>query len=296
MKDLGGLIAMTHVGDSLGTFTQEVKNGTGVVTSVDLENEKAIIEILKSYEDELSLSGVYGEETGYNVFSENGDLIALVDPIDGTRAFVMELFYSSISVAFVDFDGEFDSGLLVLVNNQKPVYDFSRYTIFAVADGEVMFKEGDMEEFVPLTPEIRETELHKECVSFSNLMSHARQWNGDLSHALDGGRVYAWLKSHSRGAISLYSGAAEIIMVVSGRLGGFVSLDKWDITSHLVALEIAKIAGFEVGHVYSDGQCFDIDIDALFNNSANKFLFKDGSVIVANPALDLRHQIQELLG
>lgn len=88
-----------------------IKEDKSPVTQADLECERAIREIL---EERFPGHGYYGEETGQrNVSAES---VWLVDPIDGTKAFIREYPLFSTQIALMR------AGRIVLGVSSAPVY------------------------------------------------------------------------------------------------------------------------------------------------------------------------------
>ena len=294
----------------------EVKDGFDVVTNVDFANEAKIREILtsvskawtsptKEIETPISLAGIYGEETGYQKVSDDGELYAIIDPIDGTRDFVNGIFYSAVSVALVNKAGDTVAGILILINNQiNDPYKPEKYELFIYNEGKTFIgKLGYLRDpmgpcpyirlhFEEFKTDITQSTLNKECISLTDVKAYAEQWDGTSEHNSDGCYIHQFMRDHSRCLMGFCSGAAEIMQVVKNRHGGFINLGKWDIVSHPVALAIASATpGISVEHVYSDGSDFRIDVSALATDQKNKFLGGDGSVIIGKSSLKLREKI-----
>ena len=80
-----------------GNFTVTIKDDLTPVTEADVACEQAIREIiLGAFPDD----GFYGEETGKS--RANADRLWLVDPIDGTKAFVRQYPFFSTQIALLD--------------------------------------------------------------------------------------------------------------------------------------------------------------------------------------------------
>src|SRR6202046_290489 len=102
-----------HIARSLYRHNLEVriKADKSPVTEADLQCETAIREIL---ETRFPTHGFYGEETGSR--DENAESLWLVDPIDGTKAFVREYPMFSTQIALMR------RGEIVLGVSSAPVY------------------------------------------------------------------------------------------------------------------------------------------------------------------------------
>ena len=82
-----------------GNFSVTIKDDKTPVTQADVECEKAIRDIiLRDFPDD----GFYGEETGRH--GDNAKRTWLVDPIDGTKAFVREYPMFSTQIALLQDD------------------------------------------------------------------------------------------------------------------------------------------------------------------------------------------------
>lgn len=90
-------------------------NAKGLVTSTDLEAEKAILEILKNESD----YGILSEESGATV--KSGELKWVVDPLDGTNNFARSLPFFAVSVALMK-GNESLVGVIIDVIQQKEFY------------------------------------------------------------------------------------------------------------------------------------------------------------------------------
>ena len=79
-----------------GNVAVTIKEDLTPVTQADIESEQAIRKIIL---DAFPDHGFYGEETGKT--GENADTLWLVDPIDGTRAFVRQYPFFSTQIALM---------------------------------------------------------------------------------------------------------------------------------------------------------------------------------------------------
>ncbi|MFQ5547110.1 MAG: inositol monophosphatase family protein [Woeseia sp.] len=79
-----------------GEFTVETKTDMTPVTRADLECEEKIRNIIL---DEFPDHGFYGEETGQT--KSDAESVWLVDPIDGTKAFVRQYPFFSTQIALM---------------------------------------------------------------------------------------------------------------------------------------------------------------------------------------------------
>ena len=88
-----------------------IKADKSPVTEADVETEKTIRAILNA---KFPLHGFYGEETGSNAL--DAEYVWIVDPIDGTKAFVREYPMFSTQIALMH------RGRLIVGVSSAPVY------------------------------------------------------------------------------------------------------------------------------------------------------------------------------
>jgi histidinol-phosphatase len=88
-----------------------IKSDKSPVTQADVESERVIREILSS---RFPQHGFYGEETGQSAL--DAEYLWLVDPIDGTKAFVREYPMFSTQIALMH------RGRLIVGVSSAPVY------------------------------------------------------------------------------------------------------------------------------------------------------------------------------
>jgi len=79
-----------------GDFTVSTKSDSTPVTQADVECEQAIRQIIL---ERFPTHGFYGEETGRS--QDDADYLWLVDPIDGTKAFVRQYPFFSTQIALM---------------------------------------------------------------------------------------------------------------------------------------------------------------------------------------------------
>ena len=92
-------------------LTVDIKADKSPVTAADVEAEQAIHRILSA---RFADHGFYGEETGSSAL--DAEYLWLVDPIDGTKAFVREYPFFSTQIALMQ------RGQLVVGVSSAPVY------------------------------------------------------------------------------------------------------------------------------------------------------------------------------
>ena len=97
-----------------------IKADKSPVTQADVETERVIREILSR---EFPQHGFYGEETGQNAL--DAEYLWLVDPIDGTKAFVREYPFFSTQIALMH------RGRLIVGVSSAPVYGELAYAELA---------------------------------------------------------------------------------------------------------------------------------------------------------------------
>ena len=88
-----------------GDFTVSTKSDSTPVTQADVECEQAIRQIIL---ERFPTHGFYGEETGRS--QEDAEYLWLVDPIDGTKAFVRQYPFFSTQIALMH-EGEIVLGV-----------------------------------------------------------------------------------------------------------------------------------------------------------------------------------------
>jgi histidinol-phosphatase len=88
-----------------------IKADKSPVTQADVETEKVIRRVIS---ERFSSHGFYGEETGQSAI--DAEYLWLVDPIDGTKAFVREYPFFSTQIALMH------RGRLILGVSSAPVY------------------------------------------------------------------------------------------------------------------------------------------------------------------------------
>ena len=98
-----------------------IKSDKSPVTQADVETEQVIRDIIaKRFPDH----GFYGEETGQNAL--DAEYLWLVDPIDGTKAFVREYPFFSTQIALMH------RGRLIVGVSSAPVYGELAYAQIGV--------------------------------------------------------------------------------------------------------------------------------------------------------------------
>jgi histidinol-phosphatase len=100
-----------------------IKADKSPVTQADVETEKVIREVIAARFPE---HGFYGEETGQRAL--DAEYLWLVDPIDGTKAFVREYPMFSTQIALMH------RGRLIVGVSSAPVYGELAYAEFAPED------------------------------------------------------------------------------------------------------------------------------------------------------------------
>ncbi len=108
--------------------TVEMKADATPVTAADREAERVIRRVLKAG---LPQAAIYGEEFGLD--GERGQLLWLVDPLDGTKSFVRRTPFFSTQIALMDGDE------LLLGVSSAPLYG---ETMWASAGAGAWFADG----------------------------------------------------------------------------------------------------------------------------------------------------------
>lgn len=99
----------------------QIKADKSPVTQADIETEKVIRGLIG---ERFPEHGFYGEETGQNAL--DADYLWLVDPIDGTKAFVREYPFFSTQIALMH------RGRLIVGVSSAPVYGELAYAQIGV--------------------------------------------------------------------------------------------------------------------------------------------------------------------
>lgn len=217
-------------------------DGQDVVSGSDSSNEAELRVLL--WEKVPSLAFIYGEENDFEQIC-NGTVGALIDLIDGTRSYTCRIFYSAISVAFVNLHGQVVAGYIVSINNQHPD-DLGVWTF----NGETTIHNGEL-----YRPKTRIDDIKNACISITSVSAYPKR-SRDIAAIM-----FRLATERSRGPLSLCSGAMEILNVLEGNLGACINIGEEDIVSHAVAVEIAKGVGFHVRHVLTQGDDFTLLID-----------------------------------
>ena len=218
-------------------------DGKDVVSGSDLSNEAKLRVLLRERISVLAF--IYGEENGFEQVSCNGTVGALIDPIDGTRSYTCRIFYSAISVAFTNLQGQVIAGYIVSINNQHPD-DLGVWTF----DGKTAKHNGES-----FRPKMCIDDIKNACISITSVSAYPKR-SRDIAAIM-----FRLATERSRGPLSLCSGAMEILNVLKGNLGACINIGEEDIVSHAVAVEIAKSVGFHVRHVLAQGDDFTLLID-----------------------------------
>lgn len=248
-----------------------------VVTNVDLSTEQKIKDILKGYPE---IFGAYGEEYGFELFHTDGTRMAVIDPIDGTRAFAGHYAYSSISVGFYDREGgDCNEGILININNQIPEkYRADKYTIYVYSYGNVYVSHDLAESWQGFAPAIEKKALSDCMVAITDNAKFGTNYTDEMVPIEVLRKFKEKLLSTSRGQMGFFSGAAEIMCTLTGSIGLFINLCPNDVVSHPVAIAIARACGAKVIHVATEGDDFRIG----FNKDGKPFfLCGDGTVMVS---------------
>lgn len=123
------------------------------VTEADVETERAIRSILS---ERFPTHGFYGEETGQNAL--DAEYLWLVDPIDGTKAFVREYPFFSTQIALMQ------RGRLIVGVSSAPLF------------GDLAYAEADVGAWLNDQPlQVSTVDTIEECaISAGNLKTLAR--------------------------------------------------------------------------------------------------------------------------
>ncbi|EEU30637.1 inositol monophosphatase family protein [Limosilactobacillus coleohominis 101-4-CHN] len=194
-----------------------------LVTTVDKENEQYLNQQLRKIDPSAQI--ISEEGYGDRVKSLNGHVF-IVDPIDGTMNFVMQHRNFAIMVALY-VDG-------------KPTYGY----IMDVMNGELYHGGNGTGVFV--------NDRQINAPANNNLHDSLMVVNAGLT--IDGGHNVREVERQARGLRMYGSAGIEMIYVVTGRIGGYLSyLKPWDLAAGMV---LAKELGLVVKGI--DEQSVDV--------------------------------------
>ncbi len=252
--------------------------GTDVVTNVDFAVERAV----KKYLKQLPSAWIYGEEDGLLAFSESPKDIITIDPIDGTRCLAGG--YAKSSIVLTDYahigNGRYQAiaGFVLLINNTTDQID----DFIICENGEICKND------VPFSKKTVATvsKLAEGTVG----LTYAKSFKNTSPHptALERIAVKLFLNiaELSQGEYSYFSGAAQILGVITGEMVAFVNLCSNDIVSHGAPLLMAKAMGLGVRHVFTEGDNFDLLIENTTGKPSIKYVCDDGTLMVFAKGLD----------
>lgn len=183
-----------------------------LVTTVDMENERYLNKRLREIDPEARI--ISEEGYGDRVDALNGHVF-IVDPIDGTMNFVMQHRNFAIMVALY-IDG-------------KPTYGY----IMDVMNGELYHGGNGSGVFVN----------DRQINTPANNTLHDSLMVVNAGLTLDGGHNVREVEKQARGLRMYGSAGIEMIYVITGRIGGYLSyLKPWDLAAGMVlALELGLV-------------------------------------------------------
>lgn len=253
----------------IGDNWSMVKEDTDVVSCLDISVNLAMARIFKEI-DEISF---YGEESRDKI-SGKPEMIAVCDPIDGTRPLVEGLYYSAFCLSIWErkqSSYKYHSGIMILINNQN-----HEMTTYITIDG-VVYADG--KEMVSASP-LRNVSINESVLDYTML----KQYDKDGKKAKRYELMLA-LCDKVRHLTNFVSGGATIMNVVQGRVDAFVNPNpatNADIQSHPVALEIAKSLGLAVCSM--NGQEYDNRL-LLGDDGVLRRPNDDYTLVVCNPSI-----------
>ena len=190
-----------------------------IVSEIDTLVENKIIEILKRYDDSIS---IITEEQG-PIYTKSKDTYWLVDPLDGMVNYVNHIPFFCVSIAYIE-KGVIQAGAIY-----APLFDDIYYGARSIGvfknDKAIKIKESSMNESLF-------------AVSFSGK-------NYDSKKRKDEFILFSKLNDISRGCLRTGSAALNLAYLAEGRFNGaWGKANKyWDIAAGLL---IAELAGAKV--------------------------------------------------
>lgn len=198
------------------------KDNDSLVSFVDQESEKKLIEGLKQITPDCSILAEEGTQT----FDENTDRLWIIDPLDGTTNFLHRIPAYSISLAYME-----DGAL-----SEAYIYDIPKKSLYAAKAGRGAF-------------------LNERAIRISGIsdMKHSLFATGfphgldlDLGFYFD---IFKKFTLESRGVRRLGSAAIDLAYVAEGRFEGFyeIGLQPWDLAAGVLLVREAggKVSNFD---------------------------------------------------
>ena len=228
-----GALLMERLG-SVREYEYKYKNS--MVTKVDVESEKLIVEMLRSHFPD---HGMFGEELGET--DSESDFRWIIDPVDGTTNYLHAYPYFSVSIG-LELSGELQAGV---------VYDPFKDEMFSAERGGGAHLNGK-----PISPS-RVESLGESLVVTG--FTHQEQWmlEQGIEHLVN-------FMRRTQGFRRDGSAALDLCHVAAGRTDGFweIGLHAWDIAAGVLILR-------EAGGVATDfsGGALDIyGVEMLASN------------------------------
>ncbi len=245
---LAGEILRQGFGTHFAISSKEGKHN--LVTEYDHKSEKAILEFIKSH---IEGSHFLAEESGFSG-KEDGGILWIIDPLDGTVNFARQLPHFSISIAAVK-EGKILSGV---------VYQPITHELFVAEKGKGAFLNGQKLK----VSDVSEIDMAVLAIGFPYDL--AKNPFHCIDHFVDIVKLGVPIRRFGSAAIDLAYTAA-------GRFEGFfeVKLGPWDVAAGKLLVEEA---GGKMTHW--DGRSFDINSrETVF--ASNGFIHNAGCKILS---------------
>jgi myo-inositol-1(or 4)-monophosphatase len=217
-----GLILKNFYSEKVEVSSKE--SSRDIVSEVDHLAEKKIIEILKEYDDSIS---IITEEQG-TLYSKQKDKFWLIDPLDGTVNYIHNIPFFCVSVAYVE-NGIVEAGAVY-----SPLFDDLFYGARSIG----VFKNHKA--------------INVDNASFKESLFAATfsGKNYEPKKRKDEAELFIEINDNSRGCLRTGSAALNLVYLAEGRFNGcFGKANKfWDIGAGLLIAELAG-AKVEIKHL-----------------------------------------------
>jgi myo-inositol-1(or 4)-monophosphatase len=208
-----GLVLKNFYNEKVEVSSKE--SSRDIVSEVDRLAENKIIEVLREYDDSIS---IITEEQG-NLYSKQKDKFWLIDPLDGTVNYIHNIPFFCVSVAYVE-NGVVEAGAIY-----SPLFDDLFYGARSVG----VFKNHKA--------------IKVDSASFRESLFAATfsGKNYDPEKRKDEAELFIDVNDSSRGCLRTGSAALNLAYLAEGRFNGcFGKANKfWDIGAGLLLAELA---------------------------------------------------------
>lgn len=216
-------IIQEAAGKIRASFSQQMEietksNANDLVTNIDKETERYIVEKIRNYD---ATHRIFGEEgMSHEEFTELDGVVWIVDPIDGTMNFIRQQRNFTISI------GIYENG----IGKLGYIYDVVRDELYHAIEGQGAFLNGQRIEKLGAIP------LNEAIIGINaTWIAKNKRINSDK---------LGELVKKVRGTRSYGCATIEMMFVATGRMEAYMSmrLSPWDIAAGAV---IAKEVGAE---------------------------------------------------